>query len=60
MVGSFAQEIDAQEEVLQMEKKLAEAHHKLKEIRHAKAKRVGGGESGQSDTDGNMSGWVLI
>ena len=50
----MAQEINAREEVLRMEKELLGARNKLQEIRRAKYSATG--ESGCSDTDGNLSG----
>ena len=52
----MAQEIEITEEVLKREKELIAAKNKLREIRIAKYRAKG--ESGQSDTDGNLSGWV--
>ncbi|XP_018022014.1 talin-2 isoform X3 [Hyalella azteca] len=54
LVGGLAQEIDAREQVLRREKELMDARMKLDKIRQAKYRA---GESGQSDTDGNMSGY---
>ncbi|XP_068221988.1 talin-2 isoform X2 [Palaemon carinicauda] len=55
LVGGMAQEIDAREQVLRVERELAEARAKLAVIRRNKYKD--GNESGLSDTDGYLSGY---
>ncbi|XP_076033858.1 talin_middle and talin-RS domain-containing protein rhea isoform X2 [Oratosquilla oratoria] len=54
-VGGMAQEIKIKEEVLKIERDLAEARSKLVAFRKAKYKD--GNESGMSDTDGYLSGY---
>lgn len=56
LVGGMAQEIDAREQVLKVERELAEARAKLLAIRRQKYGKDGN-ESGLSDTDGYLSGY---
>lgn len=57
LVGGMAQEIDAREEVLRVERELAEAKAKLAVIRRRQQYGKEGNESGLSDTDGYLSGY---